>query len=527
MLSPCRIRSIFPLFTSQRRAVLSFEIEINAFPSLENITLFIINPCPSSFLKGVFEISSSSFHRNIWLSWEPLASIFPSGLKAKVVTAFSCPFSFMIGSPSGYFQRIIERSLPAVAKLLPSGEIDEVNIWEAWPRCEWINFPESKFQNAHCLSEPTESSTGSWGWKLRALTFPWWNFSSRIGFPSFPSQIITELSIPAVEKFSLPGTKRTASTLWVPISNFSGASLLPSSQTRTLLSAAELINRLLSKEKSSDSTGRSCPLSVFRCRDVLYSQICTLPFSRAEIIRWPLLSNATWVSAASNLLIFCSCSASKRLHISKFPPAVPTAISSRFGWIFKSVTASSNFVADNCFLFFQSQTISFPSLEPETKISPRVLNSPAATELLCADKVEINSSSGTLRNCKFPSSPPTARISSCELKAKLFMLPLLKSFADLSISFSFIFHKKTVPSRLPEAKISPPMFRASLETGPRWPRRIPFAVVCWVSHILTVSSWPPVTANLPPGWRTREIAFCSWLEITRCLLPFWILYTSR
>ena len=65
VLSPCRIRSIFPLFTSQRRAVLSFEIEINAFPSLENITLFIINPCPSSFLKGVFEISSSSFHRNI------------------------------------------------------------------------------------------------------------------------------------------------------------------------------------------------------------------------------------------------------------------------------------------------------------------------------------------------------------------------------------------------------------------------------------------------------------------------------
>ena len=38
VLSPCRIRSIFPLFTSQRRTVLSFEIEINAFPSLENST---------------------------------------------------------------------------------------------------------------------------------------------------------------------------------------------------------------------------------------------------------------------------------------------------------------------------------------------------------------------------------------------------------------------------------------------------------------------------------------------------------
>ena len=38
VLSPCRIRSIFPLFISQRRAVLSFEIEINAFPSLVNST---------------------------------------------------------------------------------------------------------------------------------------------------------------------------------------------------------------------------------------------------------------------------------------------------------------------------------------------------------------------------------------------------------------------------------------------------------------------------------------------------------
>ena len=50
---------------------------------------------------------------------------------------------------------------------------------------------------------------------------------------------------------------------------------------------------LLSKEKSRDSTGRSCPLSVCRWRDLAYSQICTLPFSSAEIILWPLLSNAT------------------------------------------------------------------------------------------------------------------------------------------------------------------------------------------------------------------------------------------
>ena len=56
----------FEVFINPNDHVFSYgEIEINAFPSLENITLFIINPCPSSFLKGVFEISSSSFHRNI------------------------------------------------------------------------------------------------------------------------------------------------------------------------------------------------------------------------------------------------------------------------------------------------------------------------------------------------------------------------------------------------------------------------------------------------------------------------------
>ena len=232
----------------------------------------------------------------------------------------------------------------------------------------------------------------------------------------------------------------------MPISNFSGTSLLSSFQIRTLLSAAELINRLLSAENSSDSTVRSCPLSVCRCRDAPYSQICTLPFSSAEIIRWPLLSNATLVSADSNLLILCSCSPFSRLHISKFPPAVPTAISCRFGWIFRSVTASSNSMTERCFLFFQSQIINFPSWEPETKTSPRVLNSPAATAFLCAGKVEINFNSGTLRNCKLPSSPPTARIFSCGWKAKLFMLPLLISFADFSISCPCIFHKITVPS---------------------------------------------------------------------------------
>ena len=57
VLSPCRIRSIFPLFTSHKRIVLSLEIEINAFPSLENITWLTMKSCPSKFSSGVFEIS--------------------------------------------------------------------------------------------------------------------------------------------------------------------------------------------------------------------------------------------------------------------------------------------------------------------------------------------------------------------------------------------------------------------------------------------------------------------------------------
>ena len=287
------------------------------------------------------------------------------------------------------------------------------------------------------------------------------------------------------------------------------------------------MRNLLFDEKSSDSTILSWPLNVFRCSETPFSHISTVPSSSAEIILLPFLSYPVLLIKGPDSVIWCSRVPFARLHVSSLPPAVPTTISSSFGLMLIVETASSKFILERCFLTFQSQIITFPSSDPETNKSPRGLNSRSLIEFLWPERVVISFISGILRNCKLPSSPPMARILPFGWKARLFMLLLPITLVDFSNSCSFMFHRITVPSRLPEAKISPPVLRASTETALRWPRITACAVLWSVLQILTVSSWPPVTANFPPAWRTSEMALCSWLEITLSLFPFWILNISR
>ena len=146
---------------------------------------------------------------------------------------------------------------------------------------------------------------------------------------------------------------------------------------------------------------------------------------------------------------------------------MPTTISCRFGWILIAETAFSKPISYRCFLAFQSHIISFPSSEQETNVSPRRVNSRSISGFIWPMSVVIIFISGILRNCKLPSSPPTASSLPFGWKAKLFTLPLPITIIDFSSSFSFMSHRITVPSRLPEANISPPVLRASAETALR------------------------------------------------------------
>ena len=184
------------------------------------------------------------------------------------------------------------------------------------------------------------------------LIFPLWNLKVRTRLPSFASQIITELSVPAVANCWLPGAKRRSCTLWLPISKLCTFSFVFRSQIRTLLSEEELMRNLLFDEKSSDSTILSWPLNVFRCNETPFSHICTVPSPSAEIILLPFLSYPVMLIKGPDSVIWCSRVPFARLHVSSLPPAVPTTISASFGWMLIVETASSKFIVERCFLTF-------------------------------------------------------------------------------------------------------------------------------------------------------------------------------